>query len=95
MHLTARVKRVRVEAEGLREVERARPRAKRAEWGGGPGGAQMLTAVAAVTSTSQWQLALFNTQRRAGGINRVGGVQPSLAMSHVHMSNRSCHAVCL
>lgn len=68
MHLTARVKRVRVrvEAEGLREVGRARPRAKRAEWGGGPGGAQMLTAVAAVTSTSQWQLALFNTQRRAG-----------------------------
>lgn len=37
MHLTARVKRVRVEAEGLREVERARPRAKRAEWGWGVG----------------------------------------------------------
>lgn len=35
MHLTARVERVRVEAEGLREVERARLRARRAVWGGG------------------------------------------------------------
>lgn len=39
--------------------------------GRGAGGAQMLAAVESVTSTSQWQLALFNAWSHGGG--GVGG----------------------
>lgn len=53
----------RLKAAGL---GRARPRARGLS-GRGAGGAQMLTAVEAVTSMSQWQLALFNALSREGG----------------------------
>lgn len=54
----------------------------------------MLAAVEAVTSTSQWQLALFNSwshEEGVGGEGRFGGERQTFidlpAMSHVHMSN--------
>lgn len=54
----------------------------------------MLAAVEAVTSTSQWQLPLFN----AWGVGWWGGgfgqtLMGPPAMSHVHMSNTYCHTM--
>ena len=70
MHLTARVKRVRLEVRtgGLKAgvSGRAGPRARGLS-GRGAGGPQMLAAVDAVTSMSQWQLALFNSWSNGGG----------------------------
>lgn len=54
----------------------------------GAGGAQMLAAVEAVTSISQWQLALFNAWSQWGGGEQTFIDLP--AMSHVHMSNMYC-----
>lgn len=75
MHLTARVKRVRLEVRtgGLSRLKagvsgRAGPRARGLS-GRGAGGPQMLAAVDAVTSMSQWQLALFNSWSNGGGLN--------------------------
>lgn len=51
----------------------------------------MLTAVEAVTSTSQWQLPLFNTWRQAGG-RRINSHR---SLSHMYICQIDAAVLCV